>query len=362
MSNKINVEPIWYGIPATEILELVEGEKFTRNPEENGINIESIEKDKENKLIFKLSNGIKSEFTSNKIISVNEIFNYFSNSKNLTSWTLHFLEYIASNRNVLSELKERTFNTVDYLNLSQIQLRKMESKTGLPFIECAPSYTNGLTPILYMWALGCKKAMEDSFSYPNFRADKHLIPEEYITSDNQKITLYKRPLISQLPKIYFIPVSMTASKLSSFSVTKINGVTVTGEIESRLLKEETIHSSFLDEKYLGSTDVFYDFVSNLWFNIEMLVNSTFPDSFFSSEIRENTLLDLYYQSWSVISNKERAHDVCQSLRIDIKSLLRRKLVKEREAILKGGVEASKFLRETTFESLIYEVCKEKEIS
>lgn len=345
---RINVSEIWYGLPAEGILDLL-GVSHGGNLE-TGTNILSIRQEEINKypsIIFELSDENVMPFTgSSDIATADEMFDYFFDFKKLIEWTENYLDRVVKNRQVISNLK----NALDSGRTIR-SCERFQKQTELPIEESFSLMLDypRIPPERYFWIVGGKEKDKN-------RGFK-LNTQEYITSDEKKVMLNIPALVSEMPKYYYDPTSASNYKFTRYPEVKINNIRVSDtDILTRLQKNGEIHSTFFQDKFLAENALFNAFVVSIATKLKRVMYSTFPDCFFSEDIRKSSLLDLYFQSWasdtpdSAImtfnSNSGKKHR--------IEFFITEKMEKEKDKIFKEGVNGSTWLSKTTLESLMQE--------
>ena len=339
---RIDTSTIWYGIPAEGILDLL---GVSHGNLEDGTNIVGMRQELlSNQLIIVFEMNDKKEMAiaagGSDIVTPDEIFKYFFDFKNLIEWTGDYFDRVIKNRKVISNLKAaldtgRRIRSCD----------RFQRQTELPIDEhfsLVIDYPR-MPAERFFWIIGGKEKVKDIGTEYEVK--------EYITSDEKKISLSTPLMISAMPKYYYDPSSNYP--LTHYPAVKINNIKVNDEdILHRLLKEKEIHSTFFRDNFL-SGNAFNNFVTSIAVKLKRVIYATFPDCFFSEEIRHSSLLDLYFQSWTSMTSENSVMSFNpDSRKQSIEYYITEKMESEKNRIFKDGVNGSNWLSTTSLETLI----------
>lgn len=341
MSTKKEIDTsIWYGLSAEGILNLLGVSPYKDMDE--GINILAIrqEEHQPSLIIFELSDGEEIPYAGDPdIASADEIFNYFFDFKKLVEWTGDYLDRVVKNRKVILSLKSalesgRTIRSYE----------RFQKQTELPIEENSTLILDHpRMPVeRFFWIIGGREKNKNlGFEYET---------REYITSDEKKMMLTVPITISEMPRYYYDPTS--SYPFSHRPVIKINNIKVEDtDILTRLVKDKEIHSIFFQDGFL-SGNAFNSFNLLITERLKKVIYATFPDCFFSEEIRKSTLLDLYYQSWTVDATDDEESVMIFNGVTSFKDFILKEIKSEKDKIFKDGVNGSTWLSKTSLESLM----------
>ena len=340
---RIDTSKIWYGIPAEGILDLL---GVSHGNLDDGINIVGMKQEIINNqlvIVFEMSDKREMPIAAagSDIAAPDEIFKYFFDFKNLIEWTGDYFDRIIENRKVIKNLKAALDAGKRIRSCERFQ-----RQTALP-IDKHFSLVNDYPrmPVeRYFWIIGGKEKAEEVGSKDEIK--------EYVTSDDKKILLSTPLVISEMPKYYHDPTSNYP--LTHFPTIKINDIRINDtDILERLLKEKEIHSTFFQNSFL-SGNTFNTYIVAIVNKLKKVIYSTFPDCFFSEEIRNSSLLDLYFQSWASDYDKSVMAFNPDTKKHSIEYFITEKMESEKDKIFRDGVNGSTWLSETSLESLMQE--------
>lgn len=339
----IDTSEIWYGLPAKGILDLLGA--FQGESIEEGTNIVAIRQDVSANfplVLFDLSDGNVIPFNGNTgIATSSEMFDFFFDFKRLIEWTTDYFDRILANRKVITSIKSSLEAGKSIRNSERFQ-RQTDLHIEKLF-HLMVDYPQ--MPVeRFFWLIGGKEKIK--------KGEYEFAIREYMTSDDKKILLSVPITVSEMPKFYYDPTS--GFPFSHQPEIRINNVTIQdSDILERLAKDGEINSVFFQDKFLSGR-AFDTFTVAIATKLKRVVYSTFPDCFFNEEIRLNSLLDLYFQSWA--SDAEEPIMVFNPNRnkSSLEYFISKKMEAEKDSVLKEGVKGSSWLATTSLENLMQE--------